>query len=375
MEKKTKQNLLLVIVGVVLFAALTNLSAVIGFLGKVIGIIMPVIVGGILAMFINVPMTGIEKRLRRIFAKTKKKLPEKFFRGTSFILTLLCIVLVLTCVFKLLVPELVSSMKGIYSLVEVRLPQWIAYLESLDPGAEWLEKTLESFNLEKIMQNLNSGINLFFNSMMSIVSSTASTIMTAAFGLIIGIYMMLGKERVCRHANILVSAYLPSKVSAAAIKFCRKFSSSFANYLAGQCGEAVILGTLMFLVFTIFKLPYASLIGVLTAVCAIIPYVGAFFSCSLSIFLTLLIDPTLVLRCAIVYLVVQFVENQFIYPKVVGGSVGLPPLYTLIAAMIGGKLFGILGIIFFIPLTAVTIELIKENAKGRLLCRKADVGE
>lgn len=186
---------------------------------------------------------------------------------------------------------------------------------------------------------------------------------------------MLGKERVCRHANILVSAYLPSKVSAAAIKFCRKFSSSFANYLAGQCGEAVILGTLMFLVFTIFKLPYASLIGVLTAVCAIIPYVGAFFSCSLSIFLTLLIDPTLVLRCAIVYLVVQFVENQFIYPKVVGGSVGLPPLYTLIAAMIGGKLFGILGIIFFIPLTAVTIELIKENAKGRLLCRKADVGE
>ena len=112
MEKKTKQNLLLVIVGVVLFAALTNLSAVIGFLGKVIGIIMPVIVGGILAMFINVPMTGIEKRLRRIFAKTKKKLPEKFFRGTSFILTLLCIVLVLTCVFKLLVPELVSSMKG-----------------------------------------------------------------------------------------------------------------------------------------------------------------------------------------------------------------------------------------------------------------------
>lgn len=149
MEKKTKQNLLLVIVGVVLFAALTNLSAVIGFLGKVIGIIMPVIVGGILAMFINVPMTGIENACVE-YSQNQKEAPRKVFRGTSFILTLLCIVLVLTCVFKLLVPELVSSMKGIYSLVEVRLPQWIAYLESLDPGAEWLEKTFESFNLEKL---------------------------------------------------------------------------------------------------------------------------------------------------------------------------------------------------------------------------------
>ena len=104
----------------------------------------------------------------------------------------------------------------------------------------------------------------------------------------------------------------------------------------------------------------------LTAVCAIIPYVGALISCAISVFLTLLIAPSAVLRCLIVYLVVQFIENQFIYPRVVGGSVGLPPLYTLIAAMIGGKLFGIMGIIFFIPLAAVAIELVKEDAIHRI---------
>lgn len=116
----------------------------------------------------------------------------------------------------------------------------------------------------------------------------------------------------------------------------------------------------------IFKLPYGSLIGVLTAVCAIIPYIGAFISGGVSVFLALLIEPSLAVRCLVVYIAVQFIENQLIYPRIVGGSVGLPPLYTLIAAMIGGKLFGIIGIIFFIPLMAVAVELIKEDAGKRL---------
>ena len=108
----------------------------------------------------------------------------------------------------------------------------------------------------------------------------------------------------------------------------------------------------------------------LTAICAIIPYVGALISCVVSVFLVLLVDPVLAVRCLIVYLAVQFVENQFIYPRVVGKSVGLSPLYTLVAAMIGGKLFGIIGIIFFIPLTAVVIELVKEDACRRLRAKE-----
>lgn len=373
MEKKTKHNLLIVIIGVGLFAALMNLHVVFHFMEEIMGIILPVIVGSILALFINVPMTGIEKRIRKMLKKRKKQPSDKCFRIISFILTFVCIALVLTLVFTLLIPELVRSMKGLYLLVEERLPQWIDYLESLDTEAEWLEEVLAGINLEKFVQSIGSGANLFFEGVMSTVSSAASVVVTTSFGLIIGIYLTLGKEQVCRHARKLIYAYLKPVWADNILHISRTFNRTFANFLSGQCAEAVILGILMFLAFSIFKLPYGSLVGVLTAVCAIIPYIGAFMSGAVSVILALLISPALAVRCLIVYLTVQFIENQMIYPKVVGGSVGLPPLYTLIAAMIGGKLFGIIGIIFFIPLMAVVVELVKEDAENRLRRRENHV--
>ena len=366
MDKRMKQNLLLVMAGVGLFAALMNFSAVLLFLGEVMEIILPVIVGGILALFVNVPMAGIEKRIRRIFEGKKKKPSDSFCRAASFILTLACILLVFTLVFTLLIPELASSVKGLYLLVEARLPQWIQYLESLDPNAQWLEDILAGIDLEKMAQSLGTGANLFFERVVSTVSSAASVLVTASFGLIISIYLVLGKEEICGHVRKLAYAYLKPAWARRAVHISRTFSRAFANFLSGQCMEAVILGVLMFLAFTIFKLPYGSLVGVLTAVCAIIPYVGAFVSGGVSVLLALMLSPALAIRCLIVYVVVQFIENQLIYPKVVGASVGLPPFYTLIAAMIGGKLFGILGIIFFIPLMAVAVELVKEDAGKRL---------
>ncbi len=223
------------------------------------------------------------------------------------------------------------------------------------------------------MQSIGSGANLFFEGVMSTVSSAASVVVTTSFGLIIGIYLTLGKEQVCRHARKLIYAYLKPVWADNILHISQTFNRTFANFLSGQCAEAVILGILMFLAFSIFKLPYGSLVGVLTAVCAIIPYIGAFMSGAVSVILALLISPALAVRCLIVYLIVQFIENQMIYPKVVGGSVGLPPLYTLIAAMIGGKLFGIIGIIFFIPLMAVVVELVKEDAENRLRRRENHV--
>ena len=142
------------------------------------------------------------------------------------------------------------------------------------------------------------------------------------------------------------------------------------SFFSGQCIEAVILGLLIFIAFTVFRLPYANLIAVLTAILSFIPYIGAFASCFIGALLIVMVDPWKGLLSIVVYQVVQFIENQFIYPRVVGKSVGLSPLYTLVAAMIGGKLFGIIGIIFFIPLTAVIIELVKEDACRRIQARE-----
>lgn len=366
METKTKQYLFVTVIGVSLFAALMNLPVVLAFAGKVVSLVLPVIVGAILALFINVPLSGIEKRLKCFFDKGRKKPSDKQLHIISFILTILCVLFVLTLVLTLLVPEIVRSSQRLYIQLEAKIPEWLVYLESHSTNVQWLEDLLADIDLEHIMQNISGSIDSFLMNVANVLSSTISIVIMAAFSIIISIYMTLGKDRVCRHARKLVSAYMKPAWAENIFHISQIFSKSFAKFLSGQCSEAVILGTLMFMAFTIFKLPYGSLVGVLTAVCAIIPYVGAFVSGAISVVLALLISPTLAVRCLIVYVAVQFVENQLIYPRVVGGSVGLPPLYTLIAAMIGGKLFGIIGIIFFIPLMAVVVELVKEDVAKRL---------
>jgi len=209
--------------------------------------------------------------------------------------------------------------QSLYLLMEARIPEWLAYLDSNHVDARWLEGLLAEIDIdvEQMTQGISDGIDMVLEGTFQTLRSAVSTVVTAAFGLIIAIYMTLGKERLRRHSSRLAYAYLKPELAEKAIGFCRAFGQSFANFLSGQCGEAVILGTLMAIAFLVFRLPYASLVGVLTAVCAIIQYVGAFISCGVSVFLTLLVSPAMALKCVIVYVVVQFIENQFIYPRVV----------------------------------------------------------
>ena len=366
MEPKTKQYLLVTVVGVTLFVALLRLSAVLAFAAKLIDLVLPILAGGILALFINVPMTGLEKRLKGLFRRCKKQPSDKALRLLSFFATLLGVVLVLVLALTLLIPELVQSFHSLYVQIEDNIPRWTAYLNAQNADMDWLMNWLEGINWEQLLHKVTAGIDTVLVNAVGAVSATVNIVITASFALIISVYMSLGTESLSHHARTLVCAYLKPAHAAGVLKFCRLFRQSFANFLTGQCSEAVILGMLMSLAFSLFRIPYGSLVGMLTAICAIIPYVGALLSCVISVFLVLLVDPLLAVRALLVYLAVQFIENQFIYPRVVGKSVGLSPLYTLVAAMIGGKLFGILGILFFIPLTAVVLELVKEDACRRL---------
>ena len=370
MEPKTKQSLLVTVVGVTLFVALLRLSDVLTFAVKLIDLVLPILAGGILAFFINVPMTGLEKRLNRLFGKAKKQPSAKAIRLLSFFITLLGVVLVLVLALTLLIPELVQSFHSLYVQIEANIPRWTAYLSAQNTDMSWLMSWLEGIDWEQLLHKVTASIDTVLVNAVGAVSATVNIVVTASFALIISVYMSLGTESLGHQARTLVCAYLKPSHAAGVLKFCRLFRQSFANFLTGQCSEAVILGILMALAFSVFKIPYGSLVGVLTAICAIIPYVGALISCVVSVFLVLLVDPVLAVRCLIVYLAVQFIENQFIYPRVVGKSVGLSPLYTLVAAMIGGELFGIIGIIFFIPLTAVVIELVKEDACRRLRAKE-----
>lgn len=299
MEPKTKQYLLITVVGVSLYAALTNFTVILEFAGKILNIVLPIIVGGILALFLNVPVSGIEKRLKKHFQNARKQPSGKTIHILSFVLTVMLILLVLVLVLSLLIPEIVQSSRRLYTQIEDSIPGWIAYLDGHNIDIPWLEELLANIDLTSVSKHLSSGVDILLENAVNALSSTVSMVTTTAFALIISIYLTIAKTQVCGHVRKAVCAYLKPTWANALLHFSRTFCKSFTNFLTGQCSEAVILGTLMFLAFSLFRLPYGSLVGVLTAVCAIIPYVGAFISCSVSVFLVLLIAPRLAIRCLV----------------------------------------------------------------------------
>ena len=208
MENRTKQYLLVTAVGVTLFAALMNFSVVLGALGGIFELALPIFAGSILALFVNVPMNGMEKRLRRLSGKMKRKPSDNMIHMASFFMTVLGILAVLVLVLTLLVPEIMRSSRSLYAQIEHDIPQWIAYLDARQIGAEWLEAFFSDIDLDRIMQGITEGADTLFSNVATAVSSTVSVVITAAFAIIISIYMALDRERVCRHANKLVRAYL-----------------------------------------------------------------------------------------------------------------------------------------------------------------------
>lgn len=168
-------------------------------------------------------------------------------------------------------------------------------------------------------------------------------------------------------------AYCKESVADRICHISKLAHDTYAKFLSGQCVEVMILGTLIFLSFSVAGIPYAGLTAVLTAAFAFVPYIGGFLSCAFGILFTLLAAPNKALLCLIVYQATQFVENQFIYPHVVGNSVGLSPFWTLLAVLLGGKLFGVLGMIFFIPLMALVSQLLHESIERRLHTRKPEL--
>ena len=185
MESKTKQYLIVAISSVTLFVALLNYSAVLAFARRVIDLILPVIVGGILALFINVPMRGIKKKLEQLFKNAKKRPTDKRIDNLSFILTLVCIVFILVLVLTLLIPELVRSFQSLYAQIEKNIPRWTAYLKGNDTGLGWLRGWLDSINWEQWLQSVSDGIDMALTSAVNVVSSTVNTAVTAIFAFII----------------------------------------------------------------------------------------------------------------------------------------------------------------------------------------------
>ena len=376
MDKKTRQNLLLIACGVAMFAAVTNLNIIKDFLGWLGGLLLPVLAGLVLAFVLSVPMNGIRRGLERLFSKAKRKPDSGALNALSLVLTYLCLVLVIALVGLVAVPEIVNSVKSISTTVKEKWPEWMAVLRSWNVDTDAInsavDQALAGLDFGKLLQSALSGAGSVLGSAVTVATTTISGVTTAVFTIIIGSYVLLDKDDLKRQSKMLIYAHLRRSHADRFCQICSLIQNTFTRFLSGQCMEAVILGLLMFIAFSVFRLPYAGVVAMLTTILAFVPYIGAFAACFVGAVLTLIGQPSKLILCILVYQGVQFIENQFIYPRVVGSSVGLPPLWTLAAALLGGKLFGILGMIFFIPLVAVIYSLVRDNTRRRLQRRGLD---
>lgn len=368
MDKSLKHILIGTGFGVTLFFLLMNLSKVGAFVIAVFKLLQPIFIGAIMAFVLNVPMQQIQRLLQKLYKKYKKKDTDAKTASFALTLVLLFAIIILTCM--TIVPQIAASLISIGKQLQETIPVWLSQLTQYPEAAALLEYIEETLISEDLYTLIGSNVSAMLGSIASGIGSFADILINLLMAFVIMSYLLLDKDNVKRQFRKLFEAYLPPKVSKYLMHAGTLLCEIYASFLSGQCLEAVILGVLMWLAFVLCGLPYAGLVAVLTGLLSFIPYVGSFVSCAVGAFIIFMISPVKAIISIIVFQVVQFVENQFIYPRVVGGAVGLSALWTLIAVLIGGKLFGIIGMIFFIPLTATAYTLLSQAVNKRLENRK-----
>ena len=367
-NKENLKGMLLVICGgVAFYCALQNLPAVAAACGWVLGILAPFLLGAAIAFILNVPMRAIE---RHLYPNAKRGVSLR--RPLALVLTLVAVIGVLTlasCVIGPGAKDAVLSIAGQVPAALDRLQEQLMSLEQYLPQIEGVVNSLEidwKSLSQKAIQLAQSWGGSLLSTGGGLIGGVVSGVSTFVIGLIFSFYILLQKEKLARQGRQVLYGLLPVKRADRALEILRLANRTFSSFLSGQCLEAVILGTLFVVAMTVFRLPYAVLVGVLIALTALIPIVGAFIGCGVGALLIAVTAPWKALVFVILFLVLQQIEGNLIYPHVVGSSVGLPSIWVLAAVTLGGKLMGVAGMLFFIPLCSVLYALFRDFVKGRL---------
>lgn len=363
MERRTKRPITYMLIFSTFLAIAFHLDKLPKFFSYFIGITFPLLIGAVLAFVLNVPMRGFEGILKKLDKKNKMK--DGMILGLSLTMTAISALLVIALVIVIMVPGLISSVKQMYETLREQLPNIISTLEGLGIDAKWVKSIINEKSWQEWLGLVGNSAGNLLGKVMSGASTTISGVGSAGIGIVICIYILLDKHALARRFSKLLGLVFKEETKEKVIHLGRIVSNTYSSFLTGQCLEAVILGILMFIALTIFRVPYAALIAVLTGVFSFIPFIGSFLACGLGALLIVLTNPIMALVEIAVFLVVQFVEGQFIYPRVVGSSVGLPPIFTLLAAILGGEMLGFIGMIFSIPLTAVFYTLLRGMSKEK----------
>lgn len=370
-RKKLKQiRELILFIAAILLVLLYRETIVMGA-GLLISISKPFLYGGIIAFVLNIPLCAIEGRFLK---RWKTKAAARLKRPLSILASILFVVLLLSIVVATVTPQLTRTIVDLGNKLPAFAESVVDTLEKLSanyPQIQSYVAQLAETHIDwpslfgEVVDFMRNGMSDVFLSTVSVAGNIAGGIMNMVIGFIFAIYILGQKETLSRQGKRILSAYLPPKGNAYCQKVCALLYRNFSSFISGQCLEAVILGSLFVIAMTVFRLPYAILVGVLIAFTALIPIVGAFIGCFVGAFLILVDSPVKAVIFIILFLVLQQIEGNLIYPKVVGNKVGLPAIWVLAAVSIGGSLFGIPGMLFFIPLVSTIYILLRDSVNER----------
>ena len=370
-KKSMKKIRELIVFTAILVVALWKFDTVLEGAKNIWGILFPFVLGGAIAFVINVPMSFLEKK---IFGKTKdgNKVGKKLARPISLLLTIILAVGVIALVMFGVIPQLTRTMGSLMISIANFVPQMQNWIRDFSHNNQEIMKLVNQvqFNQDQAIKwgisILGSGAGNMMNTTMSAVGSIVSGFATFFIAFSFACYILFQKEKLYVQIRKVFFAFIPKQKAEAFLKICSLTYRTFANFLTGQCVEAVILGSMFVVTLSILKMPYALLIGTLIAFTALIPIFGAFIGCAVGCFLIFMVSPKQAILFIIVFLILQQIEGNLIYPHVVGGSVGLPSIWVLAAVTIGGNLMGIVGMLIFIPLVSVLYTIFREFVYLRL---------
>ncbi len=337
----------------------------------VVGIFVPFIIGGAIAFILNIPMNGIEKKL---LGKWNGRLADKLKRPVSMILSIIFVVAIITLVIVAIVPQLRNTITTLGTKVTPFLQDSLVWLQGLATDYPELKSVLQEldsmeFNWDSILANvvgfLKNGVGSMVGSTFTVASSIIGGVANIFIAVVFAIYLLSQKEELQRQACRIIDAYASKKVNKSIREVCQRLYVNFTKFICGQCLEAVILGVAFVVFMSIFRMPYAIMIGTLIAFTALIPIVGAFIGCGVGAFMILIDNPIQALWFVILFLIIQQLEGNLIYPKVVGNSVGLPSIWVLMSVSVGGSLFGVVGMLVFIPLMSTLYSLLRDDVNRR----------
>lgn len=353
---------------IILYCALQNMSAVKSGISTVMGYATPFIIGGALAFMINVPMRFVE---RHLFAKNRKF--DKLRRPCALVLTLLIIAAVIVLVCIAVIPQIADTVKVLAASMPGYMDKANAFVQGLFnkyPQLNMVFSNIRQIDWNSIISTvtgwISNGLGSTISSTISAAGSAINGVVSTVVGFVFAIYILLQKETLGRQIRMIVYSIFAEKAADKFFYITDMSAKTFSNFLSGQCLEACILGCLFAIAMLIFRMPYIMLISVLIAFTSLIPVVGAFIGCAVGAFLIFMQNPVQALWFIVMFLVIQQIEGNLIYPRVVGNSVGLPAIWVLSVITIGGKLMGVIGMLIMIPLSSVIYALIREFVYKKL---------